>query len=241
MSAVGLLLGASFGAGAVLFVLNMRLPALTSLIERSAHALDLAPAVLGWIVVGACIGGALMSAFRGASGAVVGCFIGALLAGFTHHNYLASTKRRRRIQQSLLTPAFLDMLSISMTTGIGLRTAFMTLLAKSDPLLQELWQPVTNEGEGGLVERLQSVVLHAEHSPTQRIANALIVSSERGTPIVEVLQSLAQEIRSESRRQLLEIAAKKDVQMMLPVVFGILPSITAIALFPAVGSLAALS
>ena len=37
------------------------------------------------------------------------------------------------------------------------------------------------------------------------------------------------------------VAAKKDVQMMLPVVFGILPSITAIALFPAVGSLTALS
>ena len=141
----------------------------------------------------------------------------------------------------LFRSAFLDMLSISMSTGMGLRSAFSSLLTKSDPLLQELWQPVVADSDDGMVERLQAVVLQSQHSPTQRIANALIVSTERGTPIVELLQSLAQEIRAESRRQLLEIAAKKDVQMMLPVVFGILPSITAIALFPAVGSLTALS
>ena len=70
-----------------------------------------------------------------------------------------------------------------------------------------------------------------------RISRTLLISQERGTPIAQTLQSLSGEIRSETRRQLLEIAAKKDVAMMVPVVFGILPSITAIALYPAFISL----
>jgi tight adherence protein C len=66
-----------------------------------------------------------------------------------------------------------------------------------------------------------------------RVSRSLLIAQERGTPIQQTLQGLSNEIRSETRRQLLEIAAKKDVSMMVPVVFGILPSITAIALYPA--------
>jgi tight adherence protein C len=70
-----------------------------------------------------------------------------------------------------------------------------------------------------------------------RISRTLLIAQERGTPIAQTLNALSAEIRSETRRQLLEIAAKKDVTMMVPVVFGILPSITAIALYPAFISL----
>ena len=238
---LGSLLGVAFGLGLVLVVFNLDSEFLRQACSRIAHSLNLDPAVLGWVVVGSTVGGVFLSIFKGTSGGVVGCLMGGLVGGAAHHSQVAATRKKLRIQRSLVTPAFLDMLSISMSTGMGLRSAFSSLLAKSDPLLQDMWRPVVAESDGGLVERLQEVVLTAQHSPTQRIANALIVSTERGTPIVDVLQSLAQEIRAESRRQLLEIAAKKDVQMMVPVVFGILPSITAIALFPAVGSLTALS
>lgn len=238
---LGSLLGAAFGLGALLVMFNLDIDLIRQIYARLARLLNVDPTVLGWVVVGATSGGFLLSILKGTSGGLIGCVVGGVVAGFTHHSQMTSTSKKLEIQQSLVTPAFLDMLSISMSTGAGLRTAFSSLLTRSDPILQDLWRPVIDDSDDGLVERLQKVVLTAQHSPTQRIANALIVSTERGTPIVDVLQSLAQEIRAESRRQLLEIAAKKDVQMMLPVVFGVLPSITAIALFPAVGSLTALS
>ena len=215
---LGSLLGASFGLGLVLFMFNLGIDFLRHAYTRVADGLNLDPTFLGWVVLGSAAGGVVLSILKGATGGVVGCLMGGVVGGAAHHSQVVSTSKKLRIQRSLVTPAFLDMLSISMSTGMGLRSAFSSLLTKSDPLLQELWQPVVADSDDGMVERLQAVVLQSQHSPTQRIANALIVSTERGTPIVELLQSLAQEIRAESRRQLLEIAAKKDVQMMLPVV-----------------------
>lgn len=206
-----------------------------------ANLLGMETETLSWLVAGALAGAVLGSAVRDSGGAVVGAAVGGGAAIYGLRQRDTQRRQRLAIERSLVTPAFLDMLAISMATGAGLRSSLTSLLPKVEPLVQDLWEPVTVTAEVGLVEQLQAVARNTDHSPTQRIANALIVSTERGTPIVDLLQNLAQEVRAESRRQLLEIAAKKDVQMMLPVVFGILPSITVIALYPAVGSLTSLA
>lgn len=207
----------------------------------TAKLLSIEPEMLSWLVIGGCGGGVTLGLNRGVAAVALGALAGVTTAFVLFKERQSRRRKQRAIEQSLVTPSFLDMLAISMATGLGLRASLTMVIPKSPEILQELWRPVTDTPEKSLVDQLQEVSQVSEHSPTQRIANALIVSSERGTPIVDVLHNLAQEIRAESRRQLLEIAAKKDVQMMLPVVFGILPSITAIALFPAVGSLTSLA
>jgi len=57
---------------------------------------------------------------------------------------------------------------------------------------------------------------------------------DRGTPIVEVLRAQAQDSRDEAKRQLLELAGKKEVAMLVPVVFLILPITIAFAIFPGI-------
>jgi tight adherence protein C len=71
----------------------------------------------------------------------------------------------------------------------------------------------------------------------QRFVDGIIVALERGTPLTDVVRAQAQDVRADERRRLVETAGRKDVSMLIPVVFLILPTVVLIALFPGVQSL----
>jgi tight adherence protein C len=56
-----------------------------------------------------------------------------------------------------------------------------------------------------------------------RFCEGIAVAVERGTPLADVLHAQAADVREAGRRQLIETAARKEVFMMVPVVFLILP------------------
>ena len=55
---------------------------------------------------------------------------------------------------------------------------------------------------------------------------------ERGTPLAEVLRAQAQDVRDNAKRDLMEVAGKKEIAMLAPVVFFILPLTVIFAVFP---------
>lgn len=65
-----------------------------------------------------------------------------------------------------------------------------------------------------------------------RFAQALAVVVERGTPLAEVLHAQAADVREAGRRELIESAARKEVLMMIPVVFLVLPTVVVFAFYP---------
>jgi tight adherence protein C len=65
-----------------------------------------------------------------------------------------------------------------------------------------------------------------------RFADGIAVATERGTPMAEVLRAQAADARAAGRRRLLEKAGRKEVLMLVPVVFFILPIVVVIALYP---------
>ena len=67
-----------------------------------------------------------------------------------------------------------------------------------------------------------------------RFASTLAVAVERGTPLVDVLHAQAADVREAGRRELLETGARKEVLMMVPVVFLVLPVTVVFAFFPGV-------
>ena len=67
-----------------------------------------------------------------------------------------------------------------------------------------------------------------------RCVEQIIGALERGTPLAEVLRAQAQDVRDDSKRVLLEVAGKKEVAMMVPLVFLILPTTIAFAIFPGI-------
>jgi tight adherence protein C len=58
------------------------------------------------------------------------------------------------------------------------------------------------------------------------------VAVERGTPLADVLRAQAMDVREAGRRRLLEIGGRKEIAMMVPVVFLILPVTVVFALYP---------
>ena len=60
----------------------------------------------------------------------------------------------------------------------------------------------------------------------------MAVAIERGTPLVDVLHAQAADVREATRRDLIEAGGRKEVAMMIPVVFLILPVTVVFAFFP---------
>ena len=67
-----------------------------------------------------------------------------------------------------------------------------------------------------------------------RFAQGVAVAVERGTPLAQVLHAQAADVREAGRRELIEVAARKEVLMMVPVVFLVLPITVLFAFWPGV-------
>jgi tight adherence protein C len=67
-----------------------------------------------------------------------------------------------------------------------------------------------------------------------RFAHGVAVAVERGTPLADVLHAQAADVREAGRRELIELAARKEIFMMVPVVFLVLPVTVLIAFWPGV-------
>ena len=65
-----------------------------------------------------------------------------------------------------------------------------------------------------------------------RFAQGIAVAVERGTPLADVLHAQAADVREAGRRALIEAGARKEVLMMVPVVFLVLPVTVVFAFWP---------
>ncbi|BDZ44362.1 type II secretion system F family protein [Naasia aerilata] len=68
--------------------------------------------------------------------------------------------------------------------------------------------------------------------PLTRAVEHLVAASERGAPLVDVLRAQAEDARTEAKRDLLESAGRREIVMLVPLVFLILPVTVIIAVFP---------
>jgi tight adherence protein C len=65
-----------------------------------------------------------------------------------------------------------------------------------------------------------------------RFVDGVAVAVERGTPLADVLRAQAVDVREAGKRSLLEAGGRKEIAMMVPVVFLVLPVTVVFALFP---------
>jgi tight adherence protein C len=65
-----------------------------------------------------------------------------------------------------------------------------------------------------------------------RAVTHVVGALDRGSPLAEVLRVQAADARERARRDLLESAGRKEIGMMVPLVFLILPVTVAFAVWP---------
>ena len=65
-----------------------------------------------------------------------------------------------------------------------------------------------------------------------RLVDQVLAALDRGSPLAEVLRAHALDAREESKRALLEAAGTREVAMLIPLVFLILPVTVLFAVWP---------
>ena len=91
------------------------------------------------------------------------------------------------------------------------------------------------------IQALQELADRTRIDSLSRFVDGLIVAIERGTPLADVLRAQAADVREAGKRALLEAGGKKEIGMMVPVVFLILPVTVLFALYPGFISIVALA
>jgi tight adherence protein C len=83
-----------------------------------------------------------------------------------------------------------------------------------------------------LLPALDDMAYRTESRELRRFVDAVRVSVERGTPLADVLVAQAADAREAERRALIESGGRKEIGMMIPVVFLVLPLSVVFVLFP---------
>jgi tight adherence protein C len=163
---------------------------------------------------------------------VVAAVFGIVLCDRMLHR--AAVKRLARITSEL--PTVLEFLTLSLSAGEGILDALRRVGKVSHgELAAELSSVVTEVNTGiPLAESLNTLASGMRLPALTRCIDQVTGALERGTPLAEVLRAQAQDARDDAKRELLEVAGKKEVAMLVPLVFLILPVTIIFAIYPGI-------
>jgi tight adherence protein C len=155
------------------------------------------------------------------------------------------TQQVTRREELLLAefPVVAELLALAVTAGEGPAAAIARVNRLSGgELARELGSALGRARSGmPLTDALQQLADRTSLEPLARFVDGLLVAIERGTPLAEVLRAQAADVREAGKRRLLEAGGRKEIQMMVPVVFLVLPVTVLFALFPGLISIVSLA
>jgi tight adherence protein C len=166
----------------------------------------------------------------------VGC-LGALVFGVLARDSYLSTQVRTRERRILAEfPTIAELLALAVAAGESPVAALDRVVRRSGGALSAdlsrvLAEIRTGEPVGAAFDRLSQVT---GLPLVARFAQGIAVAIERGTPLADVLHAQAADVHEAGRRELIETAARKEVLMMVPVVFLVLPITVLFAFWPGV-------
>ncbi|TAM68675.1 MAG: type II secretion system F family protein [Microbacteriaceae bacterium] len=157
--------------------------------------------------------------------------------GFAAKDWLLNRAARARLRRIAAEfPTVVEFLTLSLAAGEGILDAIRRVArVSSGELARELSGAVAEVAVGIPIATALTRVGDGIRLPMlTRCIEAITASLERGTPLVEVLRAQAADARAETKRDLLESAGKKEVAMLVPLVFLILPTTVLFAIYPGV-------
>lgn len=149
---------------------------------------------------------------------------------------LSRSVSRRLSRMSEEFPTVLELLTLSLSAGEGILDAMRRVARSgSGELAGELGRVVAETSMGvPLATALTQASRDIRMPAFTRCVDSVVTALERGTPVVEVLRAQATDAREAAKRGLLEQAGKKEIGMLVPLVFLILPVTVLFAVFPGI-------
>ena len=160
-------------------------------------------------------------------------FVVGVLARDTHLSSQVKQRERRILAEF---PTIAELLALAVAAGESPVAALDRVVRRSGGALSSdlgrvLAAVRTGEPVGAAFDRMAATT---GLPLVARFAQGIAVAVERGTPLAEVLHAQAADVREAGRRELIEVAARKEVLMMVPVVFLVLPVTVLFAFWPGV-------
>lgn len=172
-------------------------------------------------------------------GAVVASCAGALVgAGAREHGLRRAIWRRmERVRTEL--PVAIDLLTLALMAGEEVTAALGRVGALLDGEVGRELRSVVGTIRSGSspASALGDLSVRLSHPAARRLVDCLVLAMERGAPLADALRVQADDLRTERLRDLLAMGGRREVAMLIPVVFLILPTIVAFVLLPGLVSL----
>ena len=181
---------------------------------------------------------AVISAVRGSGARPVAflllAVVFALVGVLGRDRALTNEVSRREARMITEFPTIAELLALSVAAGEGAVGALerVTKLSRGE-LARELGRALADARAGAsLVSALEGMAARTSLPALARFVDGMAIAVERGTPLADVLRAQATDVREQGRRALLEAGGRKEIAMLVPVVFLVLPVTVVFALFP---------
>lgn len=163
------------------------------------------------------------------------CVIAAVVGYMAPNLYLYQIGYNRTQLMQRAMPDALDLLTISVESGLGFDSALSHVARNTDGPLAEEFARVLQEMQIGLGRGAALRALgERTHVPELKgFVSAMVQADALGIPIAQVLRVQAREIRTKRRQRAEEQAQKVAVKILVPLIFCILPCLFIAVLGPA--------
>ena len=219
--------------------------------ERIRRKLDLAGNPAGWTVdrvlsgkvvgaVAGLVGGLVFQLMLTSPAIKIIVVIGCVVVGFFAPNlylYQKSHERAERLQRDL--PDAIDLLTISVESGLGFDAALQQVARNTEgPLAEELSRVMREMQIGqGRADALRAMGERTSVGDLRTFVGAMVQADSFGIPVAQVLRVQSAEMRVKRRQRAEEKAQQVPVKITVPLIFCILPTLFIAVMGPAVLSI----
>jgi tight adherence protein C len=190
------------------------------------------------LAIGLSVGVFLLLSVVGAGltfGLMIGCVVGAF--GFMFPGIWLDRKikaRKKEIIKAL--PDAIDLLTISVESGLGFDPALMRVAEKWDNALSHEFARVLSELRIGKTKRdaLREMAARCDDDGLSTFVSSVVQADQLGVAISQVLRIQSEAMRMRRRQMAEEKAQKAPLKMLFPMIFLIFPALYVVILGPAI-------
>ena len=208
-------------------------------LERTVQSFRVEQVLAGAAGLGVALMLSLVLLAGGAAGRplplIVLCLVATMIGVLGRDVALSRAVRQRERRLLAEFPVVAELLALAVAAGEGPALALERVVRTTHgELARELGRALAEARAGTpLAQALDGIGRRTTLPVLARFTEGFAVAVERGTPLADVLRSQADDVREAGRRALLEAGGRREIAMLVPVVFGILPVTVLFALFPA--------
>jgi tight adherence protein C len=166
---------------------------------------------------------------------ILGLYAGVVLSRFSLRSKI--TRRKNEMYHQL--PEMLDLLSVSVSAGLGFDQALAYVVRKSEGALFQELDVAQREIALGRPrkEALLGLAERCDNLEMRTFVSAVLQADEMGSSMQNILQVQADTIRQSHKQQVEEKAQKLSIKMLFPLIFCIFPVMLIVLMGPAVLSI----